>query len=133
LRRATRSSRLPRSLADAVDAAVRDVPARRHIQSIVVSRRGELLLERYFRDRRPTDLSNLHSVTKSVLATLTGIGIGHGSLTLATTLGEHFPVDGRRAGISVEHLLTMTSALDAGSPHDIDEPLRSLNIPRTAR
>jgi len=116
-----------------VDAAVRDVRARRHIQSIVVSRRRELLLERYFRDRRPTDLSNLHSVTKSVLATLTGIGIGHGSLTLATTLGEHFTVDGRKAGISVEHLLTMTSGLDAGSPHDIDEPLRSLNIPRTAR
>jgi hypothetical protein len=54
------------SLAEAMDAAVREVPARRHIESIVISREGELLLERYFRDRRPTDLNNVHSVTKSV-------------------------------------------------------------------
>lgn len=100
---------------------MRDVPARRHIQSIVVSRAGELLLERYFRDRRATDLSNIHSVTKSVLATLTGIAIGDRSLALATTLGEHFDVDARKARITVEHLLTMTSGLDAGSPYDIDE------------
>jgi CubicO group peptidase (beta-lactamase class C family) len=104
-----------------VDAAVRDVPARRHIQSIVVSREGELLLERYFRDRRPRDLSNVHSVTKSVLATLVGIAVGDGSLTLGTTLGEYFDLDERKGRISVEHLLTMTSGLDAGSPHDIDE------------
>jgi CubicO group peptidase (beta-lactamase class C family) len=109
------------SLSEAVEAAVRDVPARRHIQSIVVSLDGELVFERYFRDRRPTDLSNVHSVTKSLLATLVGIALGDGSLTLETTLGEHFDVEGRKARISVEQLLTMTSGLDAGSPHDIDE------------
>jgi len=80
------------------------------------------VLERYFRDRRPGDLSNVHSVTKSVLATLVGIAAGDGSLSLKTTLGEHFDIDDeRKARISVEHLLTMTSGLDAGSPHDIDE------------
>jgi CubicO group peptidase (beta-lactamase class C family) len=105
-----------------VDAAIRDEPRRRHIQSIVVSRGGELVLERYFRDRRPGDLSNVHSVTKSVLATLVGIAAGDGSLSLKTTVGEHFDVDDeRKARVSVEHLLTMTSGLDAGSPHDIDE------------
>ena len=108
-------------LRSAVDAAVRDVPQRRHIQSIVVSRGCELVLERYFRDRRPDDLSNVHSVTKSVVATLVGIALGDGSLSLAATVGEHFDVDERKARISVEHLLTMTSGLDAGSPHDIDE------------
>ena len=56
----------PRDLAplhNAVDAALDDVPARRHIQSMIVVRGGEVELERYFRDRRPTDLSNVHSVT----------------------------------------------------------------------
>src|SRR5215208_5401658 len=126
-RRATPSSPLRKSpLADAVDAAIREVPARRHIQSIVVAREGEIVLERYFRDRRPTDLSNLHSVTKSVVATLVGIAIGDGSLALRTPLGDFFDErlfggDARKRQIRVEHLLTMTSGLDADTPHDIDE------------
>ena len=123
MRPATRSSRLPElPLAEAVEAAIRDVPARRHIQSIVVARDGQVLLERYFRDRRPTDLSNVHSVTKSVVATLAGIAIGDGSLALETTLGEVGLTRGeRKRRICVEHLLTMTSGLDPETPHDIDE------------
>jgi hypothetical protein len=35
------------SFAELVDAAVRNVPGRRHIQSIVVAREGEVQLERY--------------------------------------------------------------------------------------
>jgi hypothetical protein len=56
------------TLSHEIDRGVMDVPARRHIQSIVVLGGGEVLLERYFRDRRPEDLSNVHSVTKSVLS-----------------------------------------------------------------
>jgi CubicO group peptidase (beta-lactamase class C family) len=104
-----------------VAAAVRADPTRRHVQSLVVSVGGEVVVERYFRDRRATDLSNLHSVTKSVLATLVGIAIGDGALTLQTTVGEHFDTDERKARISVAHLLTMTSGLEADSPHDIDD------------
>jgi CubicO group peptidase (beta-lactamase class C family) len=118
----------PRDLAplqDAVDAALNDVPARRHIQSMIVARGGEIELERYFRDRRPTDLSNVHSVTKSVVATLAGITIGNGSAQLSTTLGNVFDDlvfdDQRKAAITIENLLTMTSGLDARTPHDIDE------------
>ena len=113
-------------LSEALDAAIRDVPARRHIQSFVVAHRGELQLERYFRDRRPTDLSNLHSVTKSVVATLAGFAIGNGSLTLGTRLDELFdePLlrgDEQKREISIEQLLTQTAGLDAGTPNDIDE------------
>jgi CubicO group peptidase (beta-lactamase class C family) len=125
-RQTGRASSPASRLAEAVDAALRDVPARRHIQSVLVSREGDALLERYFRDRRPTDLSNLHSVTKSVLATLVGIAIGDGSLALETTLGDVlderlFGGDDRKRAISVEHLLTMTTGLDSETPHDIDE------------
>ncbi len=113
-------------LSEALDAALRDVPARRHIQSFVVAHDGEVQLERYFRDRRATDLSNVHSVTKSVVATLAGIAIENGSLTLETRLDDLFEErffrgDERKRTISIEHLLTMTAGLDAGTPHDIDE------------
>lgn len=85
-----------------------------------------MLLERYFRDRRASDLSNIHSVTKSVLATLVGIALRDGFLDLGTKVGEVFEArllehDPRKSSIAVEHLLTMTSGLDAETPHDIDE------------
>ena len=113
-------------LSDALDAALHDVPARRHIQSFLVAHEGEVQLERYFRDRRPTDLSNIHSVTKSVVATLAGIAIRNGSLAVETRLDElfeerFFPGDKRKRSISIEHLLSMTSGLEAGTPNDIDE------------
>jgi len=113
-------------LSEALDAALRDVPARRHIQSFVVAHEGEVQLERYFRDRRATDLSNVHSVTKSVVATLAGLAIRNGSLAFETRLDDLvdeslFRGDERKRRISIEHLLTMTAGLDADTPHDIDE------------
>src|SRR3954469_11472269 len=114
-----------RRLERALDAALAEVPARRHIQSLIVARGGQIQIERYFRDRRPGDLTNIHSVTKSVLATLTGIAIGDGYIALDTTLSDvlsnHPFDDERKRAITVEHLLTMTSGLDAATPHDIDE------------
>jgi len=113
-------------LSEALDAALRDVPARRHIQSFVVAHEGEVQLERYFRDRRATDLSNVHSVTKSVVATLAGLAIRNGSLAFETRLDDLvdeslFRGDEQKRRISIEHLLTMTAGLDADTPHDIDE------------
>jgi CubicO group peptidase (beta-lactamase class C family) len=105
------------ALQDAVAA-----PELRHLQSLVVAQNGQVKLEQYFRDRRSTDLSNVHSVTKSVLATLVGTAIDHGALSLETTLGDVFDIeDERKRNISVEQLLTMTSGLEADTPHDIDD------------
>jgi CubicO group peptidase (beta-lactamase class C family) len=99
------------ALEDSVAAALRADPTLRHLQSVLVARDGELLVEQYFRDRRPTDLGNVHSVTKSVLATLAGIAIEQRALSLET----------REGSISVEQLLTMTAGLEAATPHDIDD------------
>jgi CubicO group peptidase (beta-lactamase class C family) len=96
---------------DSVAAALRADPTLRHLQSILVARNGQVQLEQYFRDRRATDLSNVHSVTKSVLATLAGIAIEQGALSLET----------RERNISVEQLLTMTAGLEADTPYDIDD------------
>ena len=110
-----------------LEEAIAGVPTRRHVQSLIVVRRGETLVERYYRDRRADDLSNTHSVTKSFLATLVGIALRERRLTLETPieelLGERpvFADDERKRMITVRHLLTMTSGLNPASPHDIDE------------
>src|SRR2546423_3788634 len=96
----------------AFETALSQVPARRHIQSIIVARGGDVLLERYFRDRRASDLSNVHSVTKSVVSSLVGLAVGNGLLTLETSLGDVFRSrsgDRRKRAITIEQLLTMTS------------------------
>jgi CubicO group peptidase (beta-lactamase class C family) len=118
-----RIARGRRLLHDLVATEHRASPELRHLQSVLVAREGEVQFEQYFRDRRPTDLSNVHSVTKSVVATLAGIAISRGALTLETTLGEIFEEidDERKRGISIEHLLAMTAGLEAGTPYDIDE------------
>jgi CubicO group peptidase (beta-lactamase class C family) len=115
-------------LTASIEAAVREEPRLRHLQSVIVAADGDVLTERYFRGRTPEDLSNTHSITKSVLSALAGIAISDGALDLDTgaidVLGSGrrpFVSDPRKARITVRHLLTMTSGLDPGGRHDIDE------------
>jgi CubicO group peptidase (beta-lactamase class C family) len=112
-------------LAAAVEAAVRDNPRLRHLQSVLVSVAGELHVECYFRGRRAGDLSNVHSITKSVLSTLVGIAISDGSIGLETRAVEVLPSpprDRRKGEITAQHLLTMTSGLDCSEGRwDIDD------------
>lgn len=121
------SGPLVEALASRIDEAIASIPARRHVQSVLVARGGELLVERYYRDRRAEDLGNAHSVTKTFLASLVGIAVREGRLELHTPLvellGERQPFaeDERKRRITIRHLLTMTSGLDPDSPNDIDE------------
>jgi CubicO group peptidase (beta-lactamase class C family) len=112
-------------LSAAIEAAVRANPRLRHVQSVVVAVAGDVVAERYFRGRSADDLSNVHSITKSVLSTLVGIAVSDGSLSLDAPAAEALPeldeADPLKAGITVRHLLTMTSGLDAEGEHDIDE------------
>jgi CubicO group peptidase (beta-lactamase class C family) len=112
-------------LADAVETAVRADPRLRHLTSVVVSVGGEVQVESYFRDRRASDLANVHSVTKSVLATLTGIAIDDGALDLDARVVDLLsvaPDDLRKQELTVRHLLTMTSGLDCSEGGwDIDD------------
>jgi CubicO group peptidase (beta-lactamase class C family) len=96
------------------------------MQSALVSQGGELIAECYFRDRRSSDLVNVHSVTKSIVSALVGIAIGERFLALSTTVGQvladRLPARGEeKAKITVEDLLTMKSGLAADGPYDIDE------------
>ena len=84
-------------------------------RSLLVVRRGGLAFERYFGGTDATTLADLRSVTKSVVATLTGIAIQRGDLrSLDQPLGEilrppEFQLTPVQAEVTVRHLLTMTS------------------------
>ena len=93
--------------------------------SILVSRDGEVLYERYFDEGGAEALRNTRSATKTVTGMLVGIAIDRGMIpsveepVLAYFPGRQFRnPDPRKASITVEDLLTMSSLLecDDGNP-----------------
>ena len=83
-------------------------------RSLLVVRRGRLVLERYFGGSTRDDLADVRSVTKSVVSTLAGLAVERGHLTgLDATLGEVLPadtpgLDDWERAITVRDLLTMS-------------------------
>ena len=93
-------------------------PLRPTVMSVLVSRGGRLLVERYYA-QDGAQPHNIASVTKTVVSTLVGIAVDEGRLSLDDTLGELLPsyadsMTEQEAGVTLEHLLTMT----AGFPGD---------------
>jgi CubicO group peptidase (beta-lactamase class C family) len=92
------------------------------LRSLLVSQRGELVLERYFKGARATTPANIKSASKSVMSALVGAALAAGHLKdvtepvapyFATDLGP--APDPRKRGITIEHLLTMKSGLESTS------------------
>jgi CubicO group peptidase (beta-lactamase class C family) len=90
------------------------------ITSVLIARQGQLVYEAYFNGFEPASLMNTRSATKSVTSMLLGIAIDKGLLA-----GAHVPVlsffpdkqpvqypDPRKAAMSIEDLLTMSSLLE---------------------
>jgi CubicO group peptidase (beta-lactamase class C family) len=84
------------------------------LRSLLVIRRGRLVLERYYDGASRDDLADVRSVTKSVVATLTGLAVEKRYLTgLDETLGEILPaevatLDDVERATTVRDLLTMS-------------------------
>lgn len=84
------------------------------LRSLLVVRRGRLVLERYYDGAFQDDLADVRSVTKSVVSTLTALAVEHGYLSgLDETLGELLPpavadLDDVERTITVRDLLTMS-------------------------
>jgi CubicO group peptidase (beta-lactamase class C family) len=104
----------PLDLSDVVAAG----EAMPRLHSLLVSHRGQRVLERYFNGHGPEDLANVKSVSKSVLSALVGIAIEQGYLSgIDATLGEYFADvlaqegDAAKTQITLENLLTMQSGL----------------------
>ena len=92
------------------------------IRSLLVSRRGSLLVERYYNGTRATSLANIKSASKSIISALVGVAIERGAIKgPRQPIGDYFSslhapkVDPRKPQITIEDLLTMRSGLQSTS------------------
>jgi CubicO group peptidase (beta-lactamase class C family) len=100
------------------DAAVETGQRMPRLHSLLVSRRGEIILEHYFHGTRATSYENVKSASKSVISALVGIAISRKLLPgVDAPIAQYFPelaaanTDARKRKITIEDLLTMRSGL----------------------
>ena len=106
-----------------LDAIAIDVDARAlpRLHSLLVSQRGELILERYYSGRKSGQPDNIKSASKSIVSTLVGIALERGLIPdVRTPIATFFPElardpDAAKRQITVEDLLTMRSGLEGTS------------------
>ncbi|MQA30346.1 MAG: serine hydrolase [Luteitalea sp.] len=103
---------------DVAIAAARDLP---RLHSLLVSRRGSLVVERYFNGARAQRPANVKSVSKSVISALVGLAIERRQIDgVGQPIWSFFPDlqkggDARKRQITIEDLLTMRSGLESTS------------------
>lgn len=106
-------------LAQALDRAA-ELP---RLRGILVSQRGEIVMERYTDGAAADRAANVKSASKSVLSVLVGIAIQEGRIRgLDQPISDFFPdyfarqgVDPRKRAITIGHLLSMQSGLESTS------------------
>lgn len=86
--------------------------------SYLLVKNGELILEEYFNGSKPNHSNNIHSASKSIIASLVGIAIEKGYLSdpmqkvsaiiPSSFINNHSEY---KDSIKIKHLLTMTSGL----------------------
>jgi CubicO group peptidase (beta-lactamase class C family) len=88
------------------------------IHSLIVVRRGRLVLEEYFHGFGRDDLHEIQSCTKSVVSLLVGIAVDQGKIaSLDTPVFDYFPEHAdlhtpEWDRVTLRHLLTMSAGLD---------------------
>jgi len=88
------------------------------LHSLLVARHGRLVLEEYFHGYGPDELHPLASCTKSVSSLLVGAAIQEGAIgSVSDAVLEYLPeyregIGTGWNGLTLEHLLTMSMALD---------------------
>jgi CubicO group peptidase (beta-lactamase class C family) len=109
------------------------------LETVIVTRDGDLLAERAFGNNALTGSTNIKSASKSVVSALVGIAIDKGLLKgvdqpIETVLRSDFPEnpDPRLSKITIGHLLSMRSGLDRMSGPNYGRWVASRNWVRTA-
>jgi CubicO group peptidase (beta-lactamase class C family) len=109
----------------AADARIQGLPELRNTQSLLVMHGGEVAFERSYRGRSPDDLADTHSVTKSFTSAVVGALVSDGTLDLdapvTSLLQTAATSDPAVGGVTVRHLLTMTSGLPADGRWELCE------------
>ena len=105
-----------------IATAVEEADGLPRLNSLIVARDGEVLVERVFRGPDLDTPVNIKSASKSVLAAVAGAAIGQGLLPgveapISTWLADDFPAnpDPRLNTLTVENLLTMQAGLGSTS------------------
>ena len=99
------------------------------VRSLLLLRRGHLVLEWHADDVSRDSNHNIYSITKSVVGLLAGLAIDGGNIASAeTSLGELLPVTkGSPSGtITLAQLLTMRSGLPVSRANQPEGPEREL-------
>lgn len=104
-----------------LEAVARSAATLPRLRSLLVSRRGTIVLERYFNGARAAQHANIKSASKSIISALVGIAIAKGHIKSADTkIATYFPElakdrDPMKREISIEDLVTMRSGLESTS------------------
>jgi len=116
-----------------LDPAVKTAAELPRLRSLLVSWRGNLVVERYFGGARATQLANVKSASKSVISALVGIAVSKGHIKgLDQPIADFFPElakdpDGGKRAITIEDLLTMRSGLESTSGRQYGAWVQSRN------
>ena len=119
--------------APALEIAGKSAAALPRLRSLLVSHRGELVLERYYGGARATQAANIKSASKSVISALVGIAVARGLIKgLDQPIVDYFPElakdpEKRKREITIEDLLTMRSGLSSTSGRDYGAWVQSPN------
>ena len=111
-------------------ASAKELP---RLHSLLVSRDGTLVLERYYNGASATRPANVKSVAKSLISALVGIAIERRLIPgVETPIVTYFPElkrdrDQRKTTITVENLLTMQPGLESTSNRNYGAWVQSRN------
>ncbi|NNE63875.1 MAG: serine hydrolase, partial [Gammaproteobacteria bacterium] len=95
------------------------------IKSFLVQRDGELIIEAHRMGMQSDRMTNIKSVSKSIISLLVGIAIEQGHLQgVQQSIGDFFPdyfknrPDAEKQAITIQDLLTMRAGLASTSRHN---------------
>lgn len=107
---------------EAIDALLEQGEDLSPLNSLIISHKGEVLGERYYRGMKADKTVNMKSVSKTLLSPLVGIAIRDGLLEgpdqkLSELLPDYFEEidDAHREGIALHHVMSMTTGLEGTS------------------
>ena len=116
-----------------LESAAKTAAALPRLRSLLVSHRGELVLERYYGGARASQPANIKSASKSVISALVGIAVSRGLIkSINQPIADYFPELAKDAAvqkraITVEDLLTMRSGLESTSGRGYGAWVQSAN------
>jgi CubicO group peptidase (beta-lactamase class C family) len=106
-----------------------------NLKCLIVYKDDHIVKERYFHPGDSTSPHDVRSVTKSIVATLIGIAIDKGIIASEdSTIGNYVralvdTLEPAKAGITIRHLLSMTSGLDGNDIPNVLEYNNWFNAP----